>query len=133
MQRKDVGKTPSRQTALPSAFAAIRPHRELKGWTKGRTQSWSKGWTQSGPSAAAHREMGRVWSLPRADSERNSVQDRHSPGVTPLAREVKSLYGASRNPRASPLIAAYFVDETFRFELHHAVESRTGQPLKCVP
>src|SRR5258707_10168906 len=114
MQRRDVGETPSRETALPSAFAVVRPRCELKGWTMGRTQSWSKGWTQRGPSTSAHRQVRRAWPPPRADSG-NSVKDLHAPGLTPPAKEVKSPYGASRNPRASPLIAAYFVDETFRF------------------
>ncbi len=86
MQRRDVGKTPSRETAQPSAFAAVGPRRELKGWTKGRTQSWSKGWTQSEPSTSTHREMRRAWSPTRADLGRNSGQDLHAPW-TSSARE----------------------------------------------
>ena len=62
----------------------------------------------------------------RGDSGGNSVQDLHTPGLAPLAREVKSLYGTSCNPRASPLIAAYFVDETFRFGSSNAGSALSG-------
>jgi hypothetical protein len=131
MQRRDVGKTPSRETARPSAFAAVRPGRELKGWTKGWTQSWSKGWTQSGPSTSAHREVRRAWSQPRVVSGRNSEQDLHTPGLAPLAREVKSLYGAFRNPRASALIAAYFVERSFRFGRLRACRAGRANALEA--
>lgn len=82
-----------------------------------RTQSWSKGWTQRGPPTSALRQVRRMRSPLRADSERNSVQDLHAPGLAPLAREVKPSYGTIGNLRASLLIAAYFVGETFRFGL----------------